>query len=552
MKRKNDESENSESFEEQVEKRRRHNIEGRSTAAGGDATRCRTAAVVAHQTLVASHRSRAAASNRSGPALSSNRPAPTVSSSTTGSTVCGRTWSSASSRKDVTLELLEDMGVNIIEDSSNDAPEDAFDNQTKPIINLVLKNKDQNIRKPNQRSLADYSVSSEDSLDPSKISFKDYKYTSSNDLDLNTENRYQFGPDTSVPERFTKYTRGRRDNPSPGVDLFNQMVDEIVLNVFKWLPKGSLARCALVCKRWCRLIKDDSLWKRIDLGLRNIRPGIIGQVLSRGCIVLRLARSSVISPVFPQVLYPSFSTLKIFSDKDSCKLQYLDLSMATISSKCLGELLTTCKNLKKLALERCDLSDRVCSAISKNSNLEVIHLALTSGLSDVGIASLTSGFKKLTELNISWTDLDQKGLKVLCETAPRSLERICMAGYRETLEDEHVNALVSHCPRLIELDVSDATKLTVATITSIVEHLPRLESLSTSRCYGIVPSSYLLLGHCASLLYLNVYGLLRDAALSELRDRLQGIEINKYPLSSVARPTIGIKRTSLWNLRVRD
>ena len=41
--------------------------------------------------------------------------------------------------QDVTLELLEDMGVNIIEDSSNDAPEDAFDNQTKPIINLVLK-----------------------------------------------------------------------------------------------------------------------------------------------------------------------------------------------------------------------------------------------------------------------------------------------------------------------------------------------------------------------------------------------------------------------------
>ena len=38
-------------------------------------------------------------------------------------------------------------------------------------------------------------------------------------------------------------------------------------------------RCALVCKRWCRLIKDDSLWKRIDLGLRNIRPGIIGQVI---------------------------------------------------------------------------------------------------------------------------------------------------------------------------------------------------------------------------------------------------------------------------------
>ena len=31
-----------------------------------------------------------------------------------------------------------------------------------------------------------------------------------------------------------------------------------------------------------------------------------------------------------------------------------------------------------------------------------------------------------------------------------------------------------------------------------------------------------------------------------------GIEINKFMFTSVARPTVGIKRTSIWNLRVRD
>ena len=33
---------------------------------------------------------------------------------------------------------------------------------------------------------------------------------------------------------------------------------------------------------------------------------------------------------------------------------------------------------------------------------------------------------------------------------------------------------------------------------------------------------------------------------------LSGIEINKFMFTSVARPTVGIKRTSIWNLRVRD
>jgi hypothetical protein len=37
------------------------------------------------------------------------------------------------------------------------------------------------------------------------------------------------------------------------------------------------------------------------------------------------------------------------------------------------------------------------------------------------------------------------------------------------------------------------------------------------RCYKISPSSYLLLSGCPTLLYLNVFGLLRDNALEELK-----------------------------------
>lgn len=55
-----------------------------------------------------------------------------------------------------------------------------------------------------------------------------------------------------------------------------------------------------------------------------------------------------------------------------------------------------------------------------------------------------------------------------------------------------------------------------------------------------------------SLLYLDVYGILNEKDLATLKESLPNIKINKYLFSSVARPTVGIRRTSIWGFRVRD
>ncbi len=55
------------------------------------------------------------------------------------------------------------------------------------------------------------------------------------------------------------------------------------VNYPHWLKYPGLTRlkrrCALVCKRWYRLSQDDSLWKRLDLGLRTVPPGVVGQAI---------------------------------------------------------------------------------------------------------------------------------------------------------------------------------------------------------------------------------------------------------------------------------
>jgi len=450
------------------------------------------------------------------------------------------------SDKLVNEELLEEMGVNILSDNSNSC------DTAPPPPPLVLQAKDQNI-------LPAYSSTStaNSPLNTSTLSVGSYDGSSSycappraTSLSHHT---YAMPVDTSIPDDYFRYTIPTRDKEvqvKEGRDLFNQMSDEVVLSVFKWLHKGTLARCALVCKRWCRLSTDESLWKRLDLGLATVPPGVVGQVLSRGCGVLRLARATLQPDIFTSSTsgLPTFPTTTM----ESSRLQYLDLSMANLSIECTEALLSCCTALKNLAMEMCNVTDTTCTAISHNTSLAVLHLGQVEGLNTLGISRILSSCTQLVELNLGWTGLSSQAVQTVVRIFPQSLRRLCLSGNRDTLLDDHVETLLDSCPYLRELDVSDSTKLTAVSLNMMVERLGYLESLSTSRCYGISPSSYLILSSCPTLLYLNVFGLLRDPAMVELRQRLKGIEINKFLFTSVARPTVGIKRTSIWNLRVRE
>ena len=55
-----------------------------------------------------------------------------------------------------------------------------------------------------------------------------------------------------------------------------------------------------------------------------------------------------------------------------------------------------------------------------------------------------------------------------------------------------------------------------------------------------------------SLAFLDVFGILSDAALQTLQSTFPSLGINKFIHSSVARPTVGTRRTSIWGLRTRD
>ena len=43
---------------------------------------------------------------------------------------------------------------------------------------------------------------------------------------------------------------------------------------------------------------DESLWRRLDLASKKLKPGVVGRVLDRGVLVLRLTKAEIKEPLY--------------------------------------------------------------------------------------------------------------------------------------------------------------------------------------------------------------------------------------------------------------
>lgn len=333
---------------------------------------------------------------------------------------------------------------------------------------------------------------------------------------------------------------------SPKINYFNSLSDEVILQILTWIPKNYLADVSLTCKRFNRLAQDESLWTRMDVSNRKIGKGRLGQLLSKQVLILRLARSEIIHP-------PILPTQPVYFPEFKCRLTFLDLSMAEISKESLIDLFNKCQRLKKLSLEHVSVNDTVLEALAGNRDLEVINFAMAIGIAVPGLQYLLRNCRKIRELNISWTYLAQSTIKFLCENLPSTLDRLNLSGCRKLLNDADLASLVCCCPRLRELDLSDCTAITGEAVKQITA-LEDLNFLALSRCYAICHRSLLILKKMHSLSYLDIHGGYIDE--EELNHVQQGlgarVHINKFKFSSIARPTVGLRRSSIWNIRVRE
>ncbi|XP_050360162.1 S-phase kinase-associated protein 2-like [Nymphalis io] len=320
-------------------------------------------------------------------------------------------------------------------------------------------------------------------------------------------------------------------------DTFSMLPDELVLAVLRWLPKRALAHCALVCKRLYRLACDETLWQRLDLGNKTLAKDALGRILARKPVIVRLASSEI-------------AAWRPAAAAAASRVQYLDLSMCSLDARTLEHALRACPALRKLSLESVALGAHAQRLIGKCTNLETLNLTMAQGITAEGLTYILEGCTGLQSLNISWCNLSEAALNVLVTMLPPKLQRLNVSGAR-IMTDEMVSALVARCPRLLDLDVSDCSRLGVAALGALLA-LGRLEHLALSRCYLLPPHTLMKLSSMTSLQYLEVWGMLQSGSLNTLRKALPAIQLNQFMFSAIARPTIGTRRTSIWGLRTRD
>ena len=166
-------------------------------------------------------------------------------------------------RHDVSMEIMEDLGVSAIEDDSSSAGSHSsllledMSVPSKPTTTITAAVKRKEIPSPIPQLPMEYSE------------------------------------DDQSSDSFLLSKRMRMDGPPSGSSPFSKLPDEVILSIFRWLPKSTVARCAQVSKRWKRLSYDESLWRRLDLSGTCLKPSILGNVLLRGTQILRLAKSEV-------------------------------------------------------------------------------------------------------------------------------------------------------------------------------------------------------------------------------------------------------------------
>ncbi|ESO92396.1 hypothetical protein LOTGIDRAFT_162707 [Lottia gigantea] len=348
------------------------------------------------------------------------------------------------------------------------------------------------------------------------------------------------------PIKLSKKFRSKEEcKEISGSDYINKLLDENILNIFHLLPRFTLAKCARVCRRWSHLVKQKSLWRKIDLSNNTITPSTLSNIVNRGVKILRLAKSEILGSVNESILGNQLNISNV-------AIQYLDLSMAIVPPEILEQLFSLCHNIKKLSLENCKLTDSICRYIGQNSEIESLNLTMCQGITHHGMEPILNNCNQLECLNISWTWLNKETIEYISNNLPNRLVKLNWSGCRENITDNEIMKITDRCKRLKELDLSDSTVITCLSVHLIASNLHQLEHLALSRCYSIIPTTIPVLSQLESLSALEVFGMLREVYLTHLQESMPSIEINSYPFSSVARPTTGVRRTSIWGIRVRE
>lgn len=317
----------------------------------------------------------------------------------------------------------------------------------------------------------------------------------------------------------------------------DDLSNEMLLKIFFMLPwKVVLTRCSTVNRRWYNLSQERILFSLSGLDFKNrtLTSTQLISALSTGARHVRLAGLTI-----------SDSSVFLVGSSRRFYLQNLDLSMAVMPTDHLNGMLDGNEDgvsLIRLSLENLKINEKTLEILrKKHPKLQILNLASCRVDNEGKSLDDTSFPAEIMELNLSWVE----GLPIslaICDLGPK-LDRLNLSGMRNLMNSD-VMILVKRCPNLIELDISDCELLTPIALMKIKEGLKNLKALNISRNYRM--DNWLALAvQIRSLETVSTFGLLPQMVPMGLP-----FAISTSPISTIARPTVGLRRSTIWGIKV--
>uniref|UniRef100_A0A0N5B048 F-box domain-containing protein n=1 Tax=Syphacia muris TaxID=451379 RepID=A0A0N5B048_9BILA len=380
----------------------------------------------------------------------------------------------------------------------------------------------------------------ENNLDETSLESSQTSLGSSFCNDTSLANVLLLKPDTANAYRTPGTSRHIWRSPfiSVAVDYFDELdiPSEVIIGIFKYLNKKDLNAAMLTCRRFYFAGCDSSLWETVNLSERNVSEAAVHTVLERGAKVLVLSGTSIRDSESSSWA----NTIEDVSWK-TVKLSYADFSKIFVSDiSIIVRILQRCTLLQAIAFENNTLEDSVLKAISKNSFLKYLCLPMCQGYTSAGLKYICKGCKNLIEANFAWSSFTADHVEVLCNNLPASLQRLDISGIinKDALSDADIVNLTNCCPKLTDIDISDAPSITAVSMKRLLG-LPLLKGLTVSRCYSIDATAFML---ARKLSYLNVFGCITESGQELLRRHLRNVRVNENNYTDIARPTRSVDR----------
>ena len=337
--------------------------------------------------------------------------------------------------------------------------------------------------------------------------------------------------------------------------------DEVLLKIFSLLDIKGVLQCGQVSNRLRNISNDQSLWLKLNLSEREVPFDFIVKAVENGCEYLNL-RSSWVTGVrklevpwklkyleMSQYFIQASAGEDLVGVLQNCHfLQKLVVDGLKLNSETMknNEIEQICQNGKTLQI----LSLDIC-------NIDFYHRTEL-------ITKLLTRCPQLTELNFGRLGskiLLDSDICALVDNLPSNILKLNLR-HQECVNDKYVNTLVSRCKRITELDLS-YTNITNDSLKGIIKHLNYLEKLDIS-CTNIEFSMILQLKSTPTLKILKCqfnsqFQQIQDyieLMRSEKLEAKQNTEKIKYlrlqlPHISINEGQLYIAGPNLWETEIR-